>query len=477
MSFLTDPASLITVIILLVIGIIFTNFKATKRVYLAGRREKRAADDRAEMVTFLNRFVNSITTSSNPKKWMGEIAGSIAGALDAGAVRIFMIEGDQQLRAIASTGQLPAAENGDEYQFRKGHRLLEDLQRDAIEIGDGLIGEVALSGRSELLERVTEKTGTAAGRNGAASVQSLVVVPLILNEQIIGVVCAVNKRTPGTYFSTEDLFVLSSLSNQVTLGMTLIQAYGELGEKHRIQQELLLAQEIQKSLLPHTTPAVRQFSIHAINRAAREVSGDYYDFVEIDDDLILVVIADASGKGIPACMLMAMCRSFVHANARRYKNDLGGLLKALNGNLFDDTDGSKFITMALCLIDKRDNTVEYLRAGHTELLMRMPDGEVQVIQPDGPALGVLPVDHDIEFDSFYFSWLPEMSLLLFTDGITEALDDNDEEYGLDRLINVWKAANHDPEATTGHVLKSVQDFTKSQPQTDDQTLVVLSRTC
>jgi sigma-B regulation protein RsbU (phosphoserine phosphatase) len=331
-----------------------------------------------------------------------------------------------------------------------------------------LIGEVAFAGLSELISSVDEDRGSSAG--------TIMATAMKIDEQIVGVICAVDRRVPTGPFVRDDLFLLESLSGQVALGGTLIEVYERLSEQHRLQQELQLAREIQNSLLPTAAPSSDWFQVHGVNRTASEVSGDFYDFVELSEDFLLVLVADASGKGVPACMIMAMCRSFVRANAIRYRDNLEGLLKALNQSLFSDTDGAKFVTAACCLIDKRDGTVEYARAGHTELLIHQPGGRIEVISPDGPALGLLP-DDEVTFDTFSFSWLPDTSILLFTDGITEALNADEDEFGLTRLTEaLHRCDTLVPEETAERILDEVAAFTEEQPQTDDQTMVILSRT-
>jgi sigma-B regulation protein RsbU (phosphoserine phosphatase) len=441
------------------------------------QHEKRAVSDREEVVEFLSRFVNSIATSSDPRSWMREIAGSVSNAINAANVRIYLLDTDSQLHLTAQAGSLPILAEHIDFKTSKATRLLEQIGHDHIEIGDGFVGEVALTGENYLagvLDITTHSGSTANGRSHA--VESVMAVPMSINEQRIGVICAVNKRDKHKSFTADDLFLLSTLSSHVAIGGVLTQVYEEMSEQQRILQELLLARDIQNSLLPEAAPTSDNFEIHAINQAALEVSGDYYDFIEVDDDLLLVLIADASGKGIPACMFTAMCRSFVRSNVERYKDDLEGLLHELNGALFADVaDDGKFITIALCLIDRRDNTVEYARAGHTELLIRSAEGEVMIISPDGPALGLLPNEFGVDFDTFAFSWLPNTSLLMYTDGITEALNEKMEEFGLDRLVETWKEVSANPETAAHQVLAAVEAHADSYPQTDDRTLVILSR--
>ncbi len=436
------------------------------------KRVRRALEDRKDMVRFLDRFSRSIVTSRDEKKWMQSMADLLCDSIKAKNIRLYIFEQQHHFRLVAETGKLPPINDKDPSPPTEAKSILEALHQEQIEVSKGIFHKAVSSGKSVHKDFPADDNGYR--RKG---LRSIIAVPMILDGQKIGLICALDKKKKGNYFTSEDVDLLECLSNQIALAGTLFKIYEDIGEQHRIQRELSLAREIQNSLLPKEAPKSENFAIHGVNIAAKEVSGDLYDFVPINDNFLLVLIADASGKGVPACMIMSMCRIFVRANAARYKDNLEGLLKELNQNLYIDTDEARFVTLACCLIDKRDNTVEYARAGHTELLIQQPAGDVQIIYPDGPALGLLPPDDgSVQFDTFSFSWLPNSSIVLFTDGIIEALDEDGEEYGLDRLIDSLTPPTCDPEATATRVVNSVRDFVASQPQMDDQTLVILTRT-
>lgn len=466
-----QPTTIIILSILiaaaLVIGLTVTQFLLLKRLKRALHRAERAVSDRGEVFSFLEKYAHSLLTETDPNRWLQSVAGDVATAIGAQTLLIYTLADDgETLNLVARTGELPHLEPNQRQTVNS--RLLEDLSKEHFDVAESRLGEVILSNKS-ILEH------PASHRRTPSPLQSLLAVPVAINNQNIGVICAVNKRIPGLRFTFDDQYLLTSLSNQVALGSTLIQVYEKLAEQQRIEQDLRLAREIQNSLLPDRPPAGKRLKINAVNIPAREVSGDFYDFITLDPDSTLVVIADASGKGVPACMLMAMCRSFLRSNAIRFKGDLEGLMHQLNHNLFADTDELQFITMAVCLVDKKDNTIEYARAGHTELLIKTPQGEVQILEPQGPALGLLPSEMEPQFDTFSFTWQPGASILLFTDGITEALNDQQEEFGLDRLVTAWKRQSLDPIEATEGILATVRGFTGASAQADDQTMVVLSR--
>lgn len=429
---------------------------------------------RDELINFINRFVEGIASSTAPQQWLDSVANELARAVGAQLLWVYFTRDDKVLRLAARVGQLPPPRPNEAPRFRKSARLLEQLGRPQLEVGDCVVGEVALSGESVSIEQY-EAPASGPSAVGELRVNALLVVPVSLNGQVIGVICAVNKQDPSGHFTVDDRFLLESLSGHVALGTTLTQLWDALSEQQRIRQELEMAQRIQLTLLPRSFPSSPEFSIFAEYQPALEVGGDYYDFIQVDADHLLVVVADASGKGIPACMMMAMCRSFLRYNAMRFRENLEGLFIELNDNLNRDSDGSQFVTMGCCLLDQRDHTVEYARAGHTELLLRLPDGRVQIISPDGPALGLVPASEGVSFDTLAFSWMPGTSMMLFTDGLTEAEDKQGQQFGLDRLIAAWKQQSQDPKAAARGVRLAVERFAVGTPQRDDQTIVIMTR--
>jgi sigma-B regulation protein RsbU (phosphoserine phosphatase) len=441
----------------------------TKRMMRSAlRREVRAQQDREEVVSFLNRFCVSMVTNQDRDAWRREVAGYLREVLSAQAMHVYLVAGNQ-LELVCREGELPVV-RGD--SISHGDRQLEILHNDVIAVGDGPVGEVALTMRSSVLNLNPDR---APVTGDPQSLGSLLAAPMLINDQLVGIVVAVNRRRHGSGFSNDDRILLEALAMQVALGETLIVALDELGTQERIRQELSLARRIQDSLLPPAAPASEHIQIHAEGASAREVGGDFYDFVELDEDLLLVVIADASGKGVPACMLMAMCRSFMRSNAARFRHDLEGLLGELNRSLFDDTDAAQFVTLACCLIDRRDFTVEYARAGHTELMLKLPDGRVRSVEPEGPALGLLNAEFGISFDTFSFNWRPGMSIMMFTDGITEALNPKDEEFGSEALVSSWERQPLAPQAAISGILTDVEAFQSGRDAEDDQTVVILTR--
>ncbi|MCJ8329280.1 MAG: SpoIIE family protein phosphatase [Lentisphaeria bacterium] len=454
--------SILIIIIIIMTGLYIHQYI---RKYKYKVRARLARTERTEMIDFINRYAASIGYSENTDEWMEQVARFIAQAIEAQNVFIFFMDSDDNTaRKIARYGVFPAYD-GD--INKRTHKFIDDIERELINLNsEGLINQV-ISNISVLKDDFKE-------HYGAGPIETLMSVPLKIDGDQLGVICAINRSGTTRLFDSESVFLLESLSSQVALGLTFTQIYERLNQQQRIEQELELAKNIQMSLLPSDSPIHHNYQIFADCIAAREVSGDFFDFIQISEDLLLVIVADASGKGIPACMLMSMCRSIIHTNAWRFKEDLEGLLREINSHLYEDTDAAQFITLACLLIDKHDHVVDYARAGHTELLIQSPTGDIQIISPDGPALGLLPNELS-NYDTFSFKWQPGASIMMFSDGLTEALDEDDDELGLEGLLELWKAMDRSPEKATHGILAEVKNFAGDRQQEDDQTLIILHR--
>ena len=300
-------------------------------------------------------------------------------------------------------------------------------------------------------------------------------VPMIMENKISGVICAVNNKNNKSFTKTQ-FDSLESMTNLVVLIHNILKVYSNLTIQQRLSQELEFTRLLQASLLPKEFPEWSPFVINAFTRSAKEVNGDFYDFVEIDENRLLVVIGDASGKGVPACMVMAMTRSFIRANVERFTS-LTDLLEELNTNLYRDTNEERFVSLSCCLLDKREETIEFIRGGHTELLLYSNKDSIRKISPDGAAVGLLPSEYTSDFDTFSFSFESNYSIMLYSDGITEINNKEGKEFGIDRLSNLFLESckrKNSPRKCTDKILRAIDEFSTEESQYDDQTIVIIS---
>lgn len=462
--------------IIVIIGIVlafaiigFYNFFLSSKNFRLRERIKDVLHQKAEIGNFMSLFSHSLRDIEKIEASMNTTARYIADLVEAESVCIYEVQ-DNYLQATGISGAYPLIMSASDYMMTKPRYLLEALRQEKVIIGNGLIGRVG-EVREPLLIEDTFDDYRLKNYPNAGKVNTVMVVPMVHDAILTGVICAVNSRHSGA-FTPEQFSRLRFISSQVILAQNLISVYRDLSKQQRIDQELEFARQLQASLLPSAFPAWDQFVVHAFTRSSKEVNGDFYDFIEIDENRLLIVLGDACGKGVPACMLTAMTRSFIRSSVRHFEN-IESFLREINQNLFRDTDEERFVTLACCLLDRRNSLVEYARAGHTELLAYTHQ-HIRKIYPTGSALGILP-DQLASFDSICLQFNEDMSMLLFSDGITEALNADNEEYGLERLqeeFRISRNAGDSAEQTLDKIIKSATEF--AVEQIDDQTMILIN---
>jgi len=249
-------------------------------------------------------------------------------------------------------------------------------------------------------------------------------------------------------------------------------------EKKRLDHDLEIARDIQRILLPSEAPTINGFQISGINAPARQVSGDYFDYIQVDQERLGVVIADVSGKGVPASLIMAICRSVLRAEAARNPSP-ADVLRKVNRQLYPDIKEDMFISLAYLILDHVRATVTLSRAGHdAPLLYRSATGELTPIKPPGLVLGI---DSGSVFDRLTTDFSVPLErndcLVLYTDGVTETLNSEGDEYGVDRMMqSVRASANDGAQAIVKRIIEDVREFTGSVPQNDDITVIAIRKT-
>ncbi len=244
-------------------------------------------------------------------------------------------------------------------------------------------------------------------------------------------------------------------------------------EIERKNAELRIAAEIQKSLLPETIPVVPGFEIAAASIPAREMDGDFYDMIAIGDDnpgsRTGLLIADVSGKGMPAALFMVLSRMTIRASAAHHHGP-AEVLGDANGVISGDARSGMFVTAVYGVIDPVSRTLCYVNAGHNPPLLYR-EGNVAEFEGSGIALGATP---GASYSSHVIGFSPGDIAVLFTDGVTEALNPAMELFGDDRLKSaILSAGNMKPGEIVDHILGEVHGFCKGAPQADDITLIVI----
>ncbi|HEY7001679.1 MAG TPA: GAF domain-containing SpoIIE family protein phosphatase [Candidatus Udaeobacter sp.] len=343
--------------------------------------------------------------------------------------------------------------------------------------GEGLIGRVWQTGQSVCLADFSEAPELARLRGSAFGSRSVIAASLRYGNQDLGVL-ALAQGPAGSPFSQGDFVVFKSISEQSAFALYNAIIYSMANEKKRLDHDLEIARDIQRILLPSEAPAINGFQISGLNVPARQVSGDYFDYIRVDEERLGVAIADVSGKGVPASLIMAICRSVLRAEAARNPSP-ADVLRKVNRQLYPDIKEDMFISMAYLILNHQSDAVTLARAGHdAPLLYKQQSKIVTPLKPPGMVVGI---DSGNVFDRLTIDFAVPLErddcLVLYTDGVTETLNAEGDEFGLDRMRqSVRASATNGAPAIVRRIIEDVRDFTGSVPQNDDITLIAIRKT-
>ena len=303
------------------------------------------------------------------------------------------------------------------------------------------------------------------------NIKSLLSVPLFLKGRMIGVLNIFNKQAKEG-FTVEDQRLMCIISSQSAQVIENARLYEEEQVLLRMEEELKVAYEIQINLLPKENPQIAGYDIAGKSIPAKEVGGDYYDFIHIDDHHLAICLGDISGKGMPAAMLMANLQATLRGQTL-CSTSCKDCLQRSNKLLFQSTDIQKFATLFYGILNTRKNELCYSNAGHDYPFLLSRDKEPRRLETGGTVLGFL---ENFIFKEQVIPFSPGDLLLLYSDGITEAMNADEEEFGENRLVEVT-LKHRDELASTliEKIIAAVKLHTGDAPQMDDITLVVIKR--
>lgn len=363
----------------------------------------------------------------------------------------------------------------------RGQHTLEPA-KGQLRLGEGLLGEVALSGRPVIINDCVRDTRLSFLGTGPLTIHSAIAVPLRFRDHALGVSVVVNRLgdqgETGKPFGRFEFQILEAMSLYASTAMQLTLSYLEQTEKQRVDFDLSVAGDIQRLLLPQHSPVVPGVHISGRSQPAYRVGGDHYDFIDLGNSRWGVVVADVSGKGVTGALVVAMCHSIVRSQASDYANPADAM-KRFRQLLVEDIPEDRFVTMLYGILDTGTREFSFARAGHEPLLVyRAATRQVDRVSPPGGAIGLHRGERfDRILEQQTISLQPGDLLVLFTDGLTEAADAAGTEYGIERLIHLISETGHlNVRDLEEAVFNQVRAFAGDQPTADDQTLVVIKAT-
>jgi serine phosphatase RsbU (regulator of sigma subunit) len=340
------------------------------------------------------------------------------------------------------------------------------------------------SGDLPLLDEVMRRQSYVALENAVESdlipqslrhdfgIQSVLAVPLISKGEMLGAFLVDCTQCP-TRFPPRKISIVEGIAHQTAIAVENAHLYEAVLTQERMGQELRLASEIQASFLPESCPVLRGWDIAADWHAAREVGGDFYDFIPLSRDRLGLVIADVSDKGVPAALFMSLSRTLVRAAALDIRSP-AKVLQHVNELIMADARSGMFVTMFYGVLDRRTGQLTYASAGHSPpLWWRRAESRMTTLTAKGVVVGVAD---QIVLEERQIVMEPGDIVVLYTDGVTEPINGRVEEFGEERLMHTIIEASDRPCSELVHLIHdTVSAFVGDQPQFDDYTLVAVKR--
>jgi len=374
-------------------------------------------------LALLARMTQEFTASLDIEETLNNAIKQMMDVMHAEAASIFLLENDNTelvCRTCAGPIQLT------------GLRLAAD---------HGIIGNTVKQNKVQMvLDVSTDPDFTAqVDEQTGFTTRSILCAPLTVKDRKLGAIELINKKTENGLFVEDDQHILTALASSAALAIHNAEMASALIEQERIQHELELAREIQANLLP--SPSTDDFPVHGFNLPMREVSGDFYDYFTLPDGRIVFNLADVSGKGMNASLLMAKTSSLFHCLGKTQTSP-GQLLHSINNEVHENSTRGMFVTMVGGIFDPTSNELILANAGHQPPMLQYADGHFEEIPGQSPPLGIMP---NIEFPETKLQ-LADGTLYIYTDGVTESQQDGKMlgETGFQAMIN----AHRDKPVTT-----------------------------
>jgi phosphoserine phosphatase RsbU/P len=505
---------------LLTLGAVFGVRRINRSVMPAiDRRFFRDAYDAQKVLTDLSRSARRLAV--HPDKLLETVAQTISDSFYAAHVAIFLADtepvpsrSDREAWRRELVRYNPR-NRGDfrPYLLRSRRDNGAEIMRDPPELG-----KLALSSRSFITQYLQQLVKSepepvevylndpkswahALTRAGSGSplfrerelleqLKTQLIVPLIAGDNLFGFISVGDKLSEEPY-SRQDKELLMAVAEQTAVALDYAHLIGELTEQERFRREIEIATEVQTQLFPQVFPEMKSLDYTGFCKPAQGVGGDYYDFLDLGAGQLCMALGDISGKGISAALLMASLQALLRSNAPRREKELDRLVGDINQLMCPSTDGSKYATFFCCLYNDNSRTLDYVNAGHNPPFVFRPadspgpalplaccrntEGDNSLcsmtrLESGGTVVGLFP---EAEYRCDRIQFWPGDTLLIFSDGVTEAFNSRGEEFGENRLAALVAGRLHLPAEDLGQlILEEVEGFAEEGPHQDDITLVI-----
>ena len=387
---------------------------------------------------------------------------------------------DDTLRVGAVSGIFPpmAGGLGDglDSAFSKV-RYVERLVRErVVDVGEGLVGEVLSRGAPILIEDAERDERVPRFDLDFLKINTILLVPMRFRRRVLGVLVVVN-RVDARPFGEADMDLLQALADQASVSIHYAKVSTMLDEKRRLDYDLSIAERIQHELLPKEIPQISGVELAAFSVPAQHIGGDYYDFVDVDEDHLGIAIADVSGKGVSGAIVMSICRSVLRVEAASSLSP-AAVLVGVNRVLSVDLSEDMFVSVLYMVLNLKTHELVVSRAGHTYPIVGLAGGaEPRMIKSSGLAIGLGDSEaFEAAIDEKRLQLHSGDMVVAFTDGVTEAHDQGENEWGVLNLVRTVQRTAFErrgAQALASSVHQKLLQFIGDMPQYDDMTVVAL----
>ena len=369
--------------------------------------------------------------------------------------------------------------DADEVEKAKASETAGELECDSLASDEPFIRKMAERKKTTTIYDIQEDPFFGTDRSGFLKtfdqLGATLVVPLIYEDQLIGMI-SLGRKKSGKFYRREDINLLNTLANQAAVAIENALMVEDVIEKERMEEELSIARNLQVSMLPAECPTIEGFEIAAFSESAREVGGDFYDFIEMGTEKAGMVIGDVTGKSVSGALVMSSSRSIF----RMLSEDeltVGESMTRANRRLKKDIKSGMFVALLYVVLNGQDKSLSLCSAGQTQpVYVSAKTGAAVLVETKGDTfpLGILD---EADYQETRLQLEAGDRVVLYTDGIVEAMNENEEMFGFERLLETVKDSQTMTAETLLNEIKiKVNEFAGNAPQHDDITIIVIQAT-
>lgn len=459
-------------------------------LYFLARKEVSRLDEEKQLVNqekqlvldFMHDLVEALGQGLSRADLFQRIVHAAIVSTGALSACIFERVGETTLKGVAVEGlfppQKPLPESSKVKLTTRAKFIEQILKSETVEFGSGLIGHVAQTTEAVLIQDGPNDPRVFTHDDPALAIKSVIAAPIVFRDRLIGVLAVANPAD-GLAFNETDFSLVQSLADQAGLAIHNSDLLNLQIEKKKLDLDLSLASNIQQMLLPNEYPTLPGLEMDAVYIPAQKVGGDLYDFFPMSDNRLGLAIADVSGKGIPASLMMTICR----CNLRHFSSihdSPSKVLSELNRSMSPDMRQDMFITLIFAVVDPAKNEVVFARAGHELPLLASHNREsgiaaTEMIGSEGMAVGLVESElFDAVIEDKRVPFEPGNVFVFYTDGVTEAANEEGVEFSGGRLADVVKTLrNRSCRELNQGIIESVERFAGRDGIADDISLVTI----